>query len=42
MLIRWAESAHADLLDILTYFASIHEIETGQQIVDKLSIGMQK
>ena len=36
MLIEWAESAETDLLEILAYFASIEEKETGQRIVDRL------
>ena len=36
MLINWSRYAHADILDILTYFASKEDRETGQAIVDKL------
>ena len=36
MLIRWAKSSHTDLLEVLSCFASIHEMETGQKIVDRL------
>ena len=36
MLINWSKYAHADILETLTYFASIEDRETGQEIVDKL------
>ncbi|MDR2892698.1 MAG: type II toxin-antitoxin system RelE/ParE family toxin [Deltaproteobacteria bacterium] len=36
MFVEWSRSADADLIEILAYFVSIDDMETGQRIVDRL------